>query len=134
MRSSTGSAVAAHLERERALPGGGRPGDELEEFGDRVQPAEASESGGGEHHGVQVVGVDPAEPRVDVPAEVDDLEVRPQRLQLRDPARRAGADAGALAGASQSSALARAQRVAGIGPARDGADAQLLGTGRSADP
>ena len=66
----------AHLERERALPRRGRPGAELEEFGDRVQPAEASQSGGGEHHGVQVVGVDAAEPRVDVPAEVDDLKVR----------------------------------------------------------
>ena len=74
--SARSSLPVAHLDRERALAGRGRPVREVEELGPRLEPAEAAEAGGGEHHGVEVdSSVTQREPGVDVAADVDDLEV-----------------------------------------------------------
>ena len=97
-----GAALAAHLDRERALAGRGGPVGELEELGRGIRSPEAPRPGGGEHHRVESCPTSTrAEPRVDVAADVDDLEVGAGRAQLRDAARRARCRRGRRAGSSR---------------------------------
>ena len=91
--------LLGRLDRERALAGRGRPADELEELGHRVEPAEASRPAAASTTASRSPAADPAEAGVDVAADVDDLEVGASGLQLGHAAGRTRADprAGAAA-------------------------------------
>jgi hypothetical protein len=113
----------AHLDRQGSLAWGARPRAEAEQVGHRGGAAESAETGGGQQDGVQVV-LETTEARVDVAPDRHDLEVGTAREQLRDTARRAGADLRALRQGLEGEAVASAERVAGVGPARDRPDVQ----------
>ena len=107
--------AGAHLDRQGTLARRGRPGGQLEklrfEGGQQPEPAEA---GGREHDGIEIALHHATEPGVDVPADVDDVEVGAQRAQLRHPARRSGADAGPLREGREGETVTRAEHVTGI--------------------
>lgn len=73
--------VGTDLDGEGPLTGSARPEAQVEQLGRGVEPADPSESGRGEHDGVEVV-LDTGEPGVDVAADVHDVEVGPVRLEL----------------------------------------------------
>ena len=87
--------VAAALDRERALPGGGEHLERVEHLGGLVDAAEPGQPGAGEHDGVVLAARDLADAGVDVAADADDLDAEAERLELGGAARRAGADAAA---------------------------------------
>ena len=80
--------VRARLERQRSLPG---RGDEVERLRRALQP-QPLQPGGGEDDRVDLARVELAQARVDVAAQLHDLEVGPHGEQLRAPAQRGGAD------------------------------------------
>ena len=104
--------VGPRLERERALPG--RRHERVERARRARVDAEPLEPGGGEHERVDLARGELAQPRVDVAAQLDDLEVGPHGEQLRAPAQRAGADARALAAAPSSDGARRTSDVARV--------------------
>ena len=126
------SSPARTSMRERALTGSGRHLGEGERVGDGVGAAEPFETGGGEHHGVEVAVGDASETGVDVAADVDDLEVGTAGLQLRDTARRARADTRALGKGVEGEPVARAQRVTRVRPLGDRTDDETGSRRRSA--
>jgi hypothetical protein len=78
--------AGTHLDRERPLRRGGRPPVDPQELGRRIQPPEPVEPRRREHDGIEVVA-DALQPRVDVAADLDHVEVGPPRQQLRAAAR-----------------------------------------------
>jgi hypothetical protein len=109
---------------------GAGPRTEAEQVGHRGRAAETAEAGGGQHDGVQVV-LEATEAGVDVAADRHDLEVGTPGEQLGDAPRRAGADLRALRQGLEGQAVTGAERVAGVGPARDRPDVQTrVGGGR----
>ena len=67
---------------EGTLARRGRPAVEVEQLGDDVSPAEAAEPCRREDHGIQIAFGHACEPRVDIAADVDDLEVGTAPTQL----------------------------------------------------
>ncbi len=105
-------------DRERALA---RGRDHLVERPGRLgAAAEALQPGEGQHDRVVVAGGEPAEPRVDVAPELEDLEVAPQRPELRGAAQRARPDPGAVGEVREPGRAA--QRVPRVGPRRHRGD------------
>ena len=123
------------LDREGALTRGGHDPLGVDQLGDAGLPAEAGQAGGGEDHGVQtpgrmVVG-HAGHPGVDVPADVDDLQVGPGRCELGAAPGGPGADPGADGQRVQGGPVTGHQGVAGVLPGRDRRQVQpLVGSGR----
>ena len=93
---------------------------------------EAREPGRGEHDRVGVAGGELAQARVDVAAQLHDLEVGPQRAQLRGAAQRRGPDARALG--QRGEAGGAAERVARVGARGHRGDARCRRAARRARP
>ena len=132
-------AGSRSLDGERALRRRGRPASTAEELGDRVEPAQPVEPGGGEHHGVEValgvIAADAPEPGVDVAADVDDLEVRAARAAAAPGAAASRCRrARRRAGASSVRPSRAQQRVAGVRPLRHGRRCAGRDAARSAGP
>ena len=64
-----------------------------EQFRNPVGPAQPPQAGRGQNDGVIETLIELAQPRVQIPSNVLDHEIRPQPPQLRGAAQRAGADA-----------------------------------------
>src|SRR5262249_35188150 len=90
-------------------------------------PAETAEPGAREDDGVQLAVRDLAQPGVDVPPDRYALEAPPERVDLRDPAYRPGADPGCVGQLGQGQPVAGHQHVTGVGPRRYGRDTQPSG-------
>ncbi len=86
--------AGAALDRQRTLPGGGEHLQRVEHLGDLVEPSEPGQPGPGQYDGVVLTGPDLADPGVHVAPDVDDIQTEAERVELGDPPRRAGADAG----------------------------------------
>src|SRR5688572_27849432 len=72
-----------------------KPDVGIEPAGDAIFPPQPYHAGGREDDGVVLAVVEPGQARVQVPPQIQDLQVVPQRAELRSPSKRAGADAGA---------------------------------------
>lgn len=91
--------------------------------------AEPAEARGGQHDGVEVALGDARQPGSDVAPDVDEGQVRPQRAELGDPPRRAGAHRRPRGQVGQRQAVAGAEGVAGVGAGGNRGDRQS-GDGR----
>ena len=100
----------------RARPGPAAGTRSVERAGRLGAAAEPLQPGGGEHDRVEVAVGEPAQPRVDVAAQLDDLEVVAQRQQLR--ARGAASSCRRARRRPARRARGAAQRVARVGPRR----------------
>ena len=110
-------AVAARLERERALPHRRQQDLRREALVDPLGEAESLQAGAGEDHGVEPLARELAQAGRNVAAKRRDLEVGAARPQLRGPAQAPGADPGAdRQRRERGAALARDQRIARIRP------------------
>ena len=88
-----GPAVsAARGDGERTLPRRREPAADLEVFRDPPGPPHAPHAGCRQHDGVELAGVDLGDPRVQVSAQIDHLEIRTERPQERGPPKRARPD------------------------------------------
>ena len=126
---------ATDLDREGALTRGGHDPLGVDQLGDAGPPAEARQAGSGEDDGVQAPGRTvvghAGHPGVDVPADVDDLEVGPGHRELGAAPGGPGADPGADGKRLQRGSVAGHQGVAGVLPGRDRRQVQaLVGSGR----
>ena len=88
--------VGARLERQGPLARRRRQLLGLELEGDLLLAPEPAQPGGGQHEPVEVAVREPPQAGVDVAAQLDQLEVGPQRQQLGAAAQARGPDAGAL--------------------------------------
>ena len=88
--------VIAAFDRDGALRGCGQPLRCVQSRADAGVEPEALQAGAGQHDGVVVPAIEFRQPRVDVAAQVQQLQVGPQRAQLRLPTQRRRADARAL--------------------------------------
>ena len=73
------------LDRQRALAGGGQHDVQLEHEGGEAGASQAREAGGGQHGAVETLVGELAQARLDVAAQVDEPQVRPQAEELRAP-------------------------------------------------
>ncbi len=88
--------TAAGLDPEHALRDRRDAELERQQLRDPIGHAEAREAGGGEHHGVELAGVELRDARGNIAAQHLDLEIGTQREQLALPAHARRADACAL--------------------------------------
>jgi hypothetical protein len=70
-----------------------QPGGRIEAHAHAIGEAEPLQAGAGEHDRVVVAGIEPRQARVDVAAQIEQLQVRAPGAQLRLPAQRRRADA-----------------------------------------
>jgi hypothetical protein len=75
--------VSSHLNRDRSLPGRGKPVRRLEEHRDPLLNLEANQPSGSKNGRVHLPCLYLAQARWDVPAQLDDFEIRSLRHQLR---------------------------------------------------
>src|SRR5690606_6862033 len=92
-QSSGRVVVDAALAREGSLAGSGQHLDRVEDLGGLVRATQAEQTGAGQHDGVELTAGHPADPGVDVAAQLGDLDAEAERVELTDAARAAGADA-----------------------------------------
>ena len=93
--AATGLAVGRpRLERDGPLSRRRRQLVGVEAKGDLVLESEAPQPGDGEHDAVELA--DLGEPRIDVAAQLDDLEIWAKRKQLRPAAQARGSDPSAV--------------------------------------
>ena len=120
LRGLRGGRAGAGLDGDHALTGGRHEDPVVQDrarLGAATQPVEA---GRGEDQHVDLARDALGQARVDVPAQLADLEVRPRGEQLRAAAQRAGPDAGALAHVRER--VLADQHVERLGPAGRGGD------------
>ena len=106
--------VGPDLHRERPLAGGGQHLDRVEQLGGLVDAAQAAQAGGGEDDGVEPALGDGAQAGVDVAAQAGDHQAEAERLELRAPAGRPGADGGAGGQLAEGEPVAGDERVARV--------------------
>ena len=112
--------VGPALDGERALRGRREHGLDVEALRGALSPADPVESGGGEHHGVELARLDEAHAGVDVAADGPQVEVGPAGEELRATPRRGGADARALGKGVERQAVPRDEHVRGVDARRHG--------------
>ena len=88
----------------------------------RFPLAQAIQSGGGQDDSIVVAGLKFPQARVHVSAQGMNVEIGPQRLQLRLPPQAAGADPGPLGQFFNAVVFARAEHIARIFASCDGGD------------
>ena len=79
------SLSARHSTARAPWPGRREHLERVEHLGGLVDPAEAGQSGPGEHDGVELAGGDLAQPGVHVAAYADQLDAEPERLRSGRP-------------------------------------------------
>ena len=122
------------LDRERTLPGGGEHLQRVEHFGGLLETADPGQSCAGEQHGVVRALADLADPGVHIAPDVHDLQTEAEGVELRGPARRAGADAAADRQLAEGEAVAGDDDVARVLAQRYGGQREAVGRRRSAGP
>ncbi len=115
-----GVAGGACLQRERTLAGGGAEFVDCEALMHRLGAVEAVESGRSQHQRVALAFCELSQPRVDISAQLDESDVRPQSEQLSAAARAGRPDGPAHGQRVQRPVLLADPDVAGVGARRDG--------------
>ena len=121
--------VGAALDRERALAGRGQHLQRVEHLGDLLEPADPGQPGAGEQHRVVLAGADLADPGVDVATDARHVQTEAEGVQLRDPARRAGADPAAGRELAEGEPVAGDDDVARVLARRYGGERDPVGGG-----
>ncbi len=94
----------------------------------RIEQAEPQQPGGGEQHGIErVFSQDLLHSRGHVAADLDDLDIRPQKLELRGPADAASANTGALRQGFKREGLRGDEHVFDRGTGQHGGDGESCG-------
>ena len=132
--TSTQVVVGPALDREGSLARRGQHLQRVEHLGRLVDPAQPGQAGAGEHDGVELAGGDLAEAGVHVAADADQLDAEAERGELGDPARGAGADAGAGRQLAEGEAVAGDDHVARVLAQRDGGQRDARRAARWAGP
>ena len=91
--------VGAALDGERALTGRGQHLERVEHLAHLVQPPDPRQSCPRQHHRVNLSCPHLADPGIDVATDGDHVQTEAEGMELRGPARRAGADLAARPGA-----------------------------------
>ena len=86
------SIILPNLDRQRALSGGWTHQIRRQHLPYAFPLAQAIQPGSGQDHGIVFAGLQFAQARVHISAQRMNLEIRPQRLQLRLPPQAAGPD------------------------------------------
>ncbi len=109
------AVVVASLNRQRTLTHCGAENTGIENFGDAMLPTQAPQSRRSQHDRVVAAFIQFAQARVDIAANIFDLQIRTASPKLRRPAKRSGAHASARAEVLQGSANERIARVLTLG-------------------
>ena len=130
-RFQGGPIVLPGFDRERGLADGRHADFRRQYLGDAVRPAQPLQPRHGQHDGVRTVRFfQLLQPRVDVPADPGEAQVRPVMLELSPPSRTPRGDAGARRKVVQSGAVAADQGVARVHALRHRGDRKAAGKGR----
>ena len=123
--------VRAALQADSPLPHRRQHPRRVEDFGDAVGEAEARQPRLRQHDRVEALLVELPQPRLDVAAEVDELQVRSAVEHLRPAAEAAGADRRPVGKLIEPAVLVANEGVAGRAAGRDGGEFEpRLGDGR----
>ena len=112
------AAICARLHRQRSLPHRRAHHRGIQQLRYAILPTQPAQAGRGQHDGVVLSRVQLAQAGVHIAADAFDLEIGPQRPQLRGATQGTGAHARALRQRRQASPHQRIARIFALGNSR----------------